>query len=95
MQLVHNQTYQAISLPIVATLWCIAVTNALIAGQFYAERHYARGLRPRTAAHTSAETRARLAALRGQGDRTRRPPDGRRRLRRHSQLRSPYFLSIY
>ncbi|WP_408649249.1 hypothetical protein [Streptomyces herbicida] len=43
MQLVHNQTYQAISLPIVATLWCIAVTHALIAGQFYAERRYARG----------------------------------------------------
>ncbi|MFB7282186.1 amino acid ABC transporter permease [Streptomyces hydrogenans] len=43
VQLVYNQTYQVIPLLMVATLWYIAVTTVLSAGQFYVERHYARG----------------------------------------------------
>jgi polar amino acid transport system permease protein len=43
VQLVYNQTYQVIPLLMVATLWYIAVTTVLGAGQFYVERHYARG----------------------------------------------------
>ncbi|MER5736455.1 amino acid ABC transporter permease [Streptomyces sp. NPDC002262] len=43
VQLVYNQTYQVIPLLMVATLWYVAVTTVLSAGQFYVERHYARG----------------------------------------------------
>ncbi|GGY08631.1 amino acid ABC transporter permease [Streptomyces djakartensis] len=43
VQLIYNQTYQVIPLLMVATLWYIAVTTVLGAGQFYVERHYARG----------------------------------------------------
>ncbi|MEU6452461.1 amino acid ABC transporter permease [Streptomyces sp. NPDC046979] len=43
VQLVYNQTYQVIPLLMVATLWYIAVTTVLGAGQFYVERYYARG----------------------------------------------------
>lgn len=43
VQLVYNQTYQVIPLLMVATLWYVAVTTVLSAGQYYVERHYARG----------------------------------------------------
>ncbi|NEY32854.1 ABC transporter permease subunit [Streptomyces sp. PRKS01-65] len=43
VQLVYNQTYEIIPLLLVATLWYIAVTTVLSAGQFYVERYYARG----------------------------------------------------
>ncbi|MCS0635552.1 amino acid ABC transporter permease [Streptomyces sp. LP05-1] len=43
VQLVYNQTYQVIPLLLVATLWYIAVTTVLGAGQYYVERYYARG----------------------------------------------------
>ncbi|MFJ7016979.1 amino acid ABC transporter permease [Streptomyces sp. NPDC101117] len=43
VQLIYNQTYQIIPLLMVATLWYIAVTTVLSAGQFYVERYYARG----------------------------------------------------
>ncbi|MET8468561.1 amino acid ABC transporter permease [Streptomyces sp. NPDC006422] len=42
-QLIYNQTYQVIPLLMVATLWYIAVTSVLGVGQYYVERHYARG----------------------------------------------------
>jgi polar amino acid transport system permease protein len=42
VQLIYNQTYQVIPLRMVATLWYIAVTSVLSAGQYYVERHYAR-----------------------------------------------------
>ncbi|NUP18052.1 MAG: amino acid ABC transporter permease [Streptomyces sp.] len=43
VQLIYNQTYQIIPLLMVATLWYVAVTTVLSAGQFYVERYYARG----------------------------------------------------
>ncbi|WHM29349.1 ABC transporter permease subunit [Streptomyces sp. BPPL-273] len=43
VQLVYNQTYQVIPLLMVATLWYVVVTTVLSTGQFYVERHYARG----------------------------------------------------
>lgn len=43
VQLVYNRTYEVIPLLMVATLWYIAVTTVLSIGQFYVERHYARG----------------------------------------------------
>ncbi|MFE0773682.1 amino acid ABC transporter permease [Streptomyces sp. NPDC058861] len=42
-QLVYHRTYEIIPLLLVATLWYVAVTSVLSAGQYYVERHYARG----------------------------------------------------
>ncbi|MEV6171800.1 amino acid ABC transporter permease [Streptomyces sp. NPDC051954] len=64
VQLIYNQTYQVIPLLMVATLWYIAVTSVLSAGQYYVERHYARG-NSRTSAPTPLQRlHGRLAALR-------------------------------
>ncbi|MFE9621831.1 ABC transporter permease subunit [Streptomyces sp. NPDC006527] len=43
VQLIYNQTYHIIPLLMVATLWYVAVTSVLSAGQYYVERYYARG----------------------------------------------------
>ncbi|GHH61816.1 putative amino acid ABC transporter, permease protein [Kitasatospora indigofera] len=43
VQLVYNQTYQVIPMLVVATIWYLVVTTVLSAGQYYVERHYARG----------------------------------------------------
>ena len=42
-QLVYHRTYQVIPLLLVATIWYVVVTSLLSVGQFYVERHYARG----------------------------------------------------
>ncbi|MEU0725010.1 amino acid ABC transporter permease [Streptomyces sp. NPDC006140] len=42
-QLIYHQTYQVIPLLMVATLWYVAVTSLLSAGQYHVERYYARG----------------------------------------------------
>ncbi|MFE4371679.1 amino acid ABC transporter permease [Streptomyces sp. NPDC056835] len=43
VQLIYNRTYQIVPLLMVATIWYIIVTTVLSVGQFYVERHYARG----------------------------------------------------
>lgn len=43
VQLVYHRTYQVIPLLLVATLWYVVVTSLLSVGQYYVERHYARG----------------------------------------------------
>ncbi|MFF3874198.1 amino acid ABC transporter permease [Streptomyces sp. NPDC001978] len=43
VQLVYHRTYQVIPLLMVATLWYTVVTSVLGVGQYYVERHYARG----------------------------------------------------
>ncbi|MFC8452398.1 amino acid ABC transporter permease [Kitasatospora sp. NPDC057223] len=43
VQLVYNQTYQVIPMLLVATIWYLVVTTVLSVGQYYIERHYARG----------------------------------------------------
>ncbi|OKI19501.1 amino acid ABC transporter permease [Streptomyces sp. CB03911] len=43
VQLVYNQTYQVIPMLVVATIWYLVVTTVLSVGQYYVERHYARG----------------------------------------------------
>ncbi|MDO0910011.1 amino acid ABC transporter permease [Streptomyces sp. DT2A-34] len=64
VQLIYNQTYQVIPLLMVATLWYIAVTTVLGAGQFYVERYYARG-NSRTLPPTPLQRlRGQLAAVR-------------------------------
>ncbi|OKJ07510.1 amino acid ABC transporter permease [Kitasatospora sp. CB01950] len=42
-QLIYNRTYQVIPLLMVATLWYVGVTSLLSIGQYYLERHFARG----------------------------------------------------
>lgn len=42
-QLIYNQNYQVIPLLLVATLWYVILTTLLSIGQFFVERHYARG----------------------------------------------------
>lgn len=43
VQLVYHRTYQVIPLLMVATVWYVAVTSVLSVGQYYVEKHYARG----------------------------------------------------
>ncbi|MFE9825383.1 amino acid ABC transporter permease [Streptomyces sp. NPDC005791] len=43
VQLVYHRTYEVIPLLLVATLWYVGVTSLLSIGQYYVERHYARG----------------------------------------------------
>ncbi len=42
-QIIYTRTYQTIPLLIVASLWYLAVTTVLTVGQFYVERHFAKG----------------------------------------------------
>lgn len=65
VQLVYNQTYQVIPLLMVATLWYVAVTTVLSAGQYYVERHYARGSSRGLPPTPLRLLRVRLAGLRG------------------------------
>ncbi|MFE5793679.1 amino acid ABC transporter permease [Streptomyces sp. NPDC056503] len=64
VQLVYNQTYQVIPLLLVATLWYVGVTSVLGVGQYYVERHYARGSARRLPPTPVARLRARVTALR-------------------------------
>jgi polar amino acid transport system permease protein len=43
VQLIYTQNYLIIPLLLVATIWYVVVTTILSVGQFYVERHYARG----------------------------------------------------
>jgi polar amino acid transport system permease protein len=42
-QSIYSQSFQPIPLLIVASLWYLLVTSVLMVGQYYVERHYARG----------------------------------------------------
>ncbi|WP_194897689.1 amino acid ABC transporter permease [Catenulispora pinisilvae] len=42
-QLIYNANFQIIPLLLVATLWYIVLTTVLSIGQYFVERHYARG----------------------------------------------------
>lgn len=42
-QIIYARTYQTIPLLIVASIWYLAVTSVLSVGQYYVERHYAKG----------------------------------------------------
>ncbi|MFJ8591111.1 amino acid ABC transporter permease [Streptomyces sp. NPDC093598] len=73
VQLVYNQTYQVIPLLMVATLWYIAVTTVLSVGQFYVERHYARGSARALPLTPLQRLRIHLAALRARLERATAP----------------------
>jgi polar amino acid transport system permease protein len=64
VQLIYNQTYQVIPLLMVATLWYVAVTSVLSAGQYYVERYYARGDSRALPPTPLQRVRGRLAAVR-------------------------------
>jgi polar amino acid transport system permease protein len=49
-QIIYARTYQVIPLLIVASLWYLICTTILSVGQYYVERHYARGARGQQAA---------------------------------------------
>ncbi|HET9114657.1 MAG TPA: amino acid ABC transporter permease [Gaiellaceae bacterium] len=49
-QIIYARTYQTIPLLIVASLWYLICTTVLSIGQYYVERHYARGSRAQQAA---------------------------------------------
>jgi polar amino acid transport system permease protein len=42
-QTIYNRTFQVVPLLVVATLWYVVVTTLLSWGQYYVERHFARG----------------------------------------------------
>jgi polar amino acid transport system permease protein len=48
-QIIYARTYQTIPLLIVASIWYLIVTTILSIGQYYVERHYARGTRAQQA----------------------------------------------
>ncbi|KJS62038.1 amino acid ABC transporter permease [Streptomyces rubellomurinus] len=73
VQLVYLQSYQVIPMLVVATLWYLVVTTVLSIGQYYVERHFARGAtrdglpptplhRARTAVRTAARAAVHRAA---------------------------------
>ncbi|WP_422116279.1 amino acid ABC transporter permease [Brachybacterium sp. UNK5269] len=64
VQLVYGRTQQVLPMLLVATLWYVVITSALSIGQFYIERHYAKGA-VRTLPPTPLQSlRSRLARLR-------------------------------
>lgn len=72
-QLIYQQTFETIPLLIVASIWYLIVTSVLTVGQYYLERHYARGSRatlPLTPLQKSRRAwgRVRLRLSAGRGD---------------------------
>ena len=64
VQLIYGRTQQVLPMLLVATLWYVVITSALSIGQYYIERHYAKGA-VRTLPPTPLQAaRARLARLR-------------------------------
>jgi polar amino acid transport system permease protein len=64
VQLIYNQNFLIIPLLLVATIWYIVLTTVLSIGQYYVERHYARGSRRRDARGLWVITRANLPLFR-------------------------------
>ncbi|MFC0674421.1 amino acid ABC transporter permease [Brachybacterium hainanense] len=64
VQLIYGRTQEVLPMLLVATLWYVVITSALSIGQYYIERHYARGA-VRTLPPTPLQRlRARLSAPR-------------------------------
>ncbi|WP_079009038.1 amino acid ABC transporter permease [Streptomyces sp. XY431] len=69
VQLVYLQSYQVIPMLMVATLWYVVITTVLSVGQFYVERHFAKGATreglPPTPLHRARAAYRRLRAVAG------------------------------
>ena len=68
VQLIYNQNYLVIPLLLVATIWYIILTTLLSIGQFYVERHYARGTKRAADRNLWQVTRANLPLFRGKSN---------------------------
>ena len=55
---ISNVNFQIIPLLIVASLWYLAMTSVLYVGQYYLERHFARGVDARAAADAAGSASA-------------------------------------
>jgi polar amino acid transport system permease protein len=64
VQLIYNQNFLIMPLLLVATIWYVILTTLLSIGQFYVERHYARGSRGRDARGLWTIARANLPLFR-------------------------------
>ena len=64
---IANANYRIIQLLIVANIWYLAMTTVLSVGQFYLERHYARGSVRNLPATPMQRLRQDLTRLRPQG----------------------------
>jgi polar amino acid transport system permease protein len=64
VQLIYNQNFLIMPLLLVATIWYIILTTLLSVGQYYVERHYARGNRKRPARGLWAISRSNLPLFR-------------------------------
>lgn len=58
-QIIYQRTYQVIPLLLVATLWYLLLTSVLSVGQYWVERHFARGV------HRHSAGAGKLSLLRG------------------------------
>jgi polar amino acid transport system permease protein len=61
VQTIYNRTYEIIPLLLVATLWYVILTSLLSVGQYYVERHYARGAKRSLPPTPWQRLRARMA----------------------------------
>ena len=64
VQIIYNQNFLVIPLLLVATIWYIVLTTVLSVGQYYVERHYARGTGRRPPRRLLTIARANLPVFR-------------------------------
>jgi polar amino acid transport system permease protein len=62
-QTIYSRTYQTVPLLMVASIWYLIVTSVLTAGQYYVERHFARGVARQLPATPMQRLRAQLARV--------------------------------
>jgi polar amino acid transport system permease protein len=74
VQNIYARTYQTVPLLIVASLWYLAMTTVLSIGQYYVERHYARGSVRELPPTPLQRMRRRFGLRQGAGAERARPP---------------------
>jgi polar amino acid transport system permease protein len=62
-QTIYSRTYQTVPLLMVASIWYLIVTSVLTAGQYYVERHFARGVARQLPPTPLQRLRAQLARV--------------------------------
>jgi polar amino acid transport system permease protein len=72
VQTIYARTYQTVPLLMVASIWYLIVTSVLTSGQYYVERHFARGVSRQLPPTPAQRIRARLSRLSAS---RRQPPD--------------------
>ena len=64
-QNIYTRNYQVMPMLIMASIWYLAITSVLMVGQFYIERHYAKGAMRALPPTPMQKLRARAARLNG------------------------------